>query len=1094
MKPNNLQKRDNLQVVNPPPPVYLAKISQPNPGSYFPRQNLFAQLDAALGKKLIWVSGLAGSGKTTLASSYIEERRIPSLWYQLDEGDADIASFFYYLKIAAENKITGLKNDLPLFTAEYFSGIEAFSRNFFRRLYAVMPAPQIIVFDNFQDLPADEKIKDIINLAYSELPDGFVIICLSRNEPPSEFTRHFMYGKFDHISGQNLALSQQESYALAQHLQYDQLEEAVVLKLYKLTQGWLAGLILLFEHTNRVPDGAQFAGTDSHKLLFDFFAGEIFSRLKKDSQNFLLKTAFLPNITVTSAKKITGSPRADHLLNYIVNKNYFIQRLQQDSVSYHPLFREFLIATAADFFEPEELDNIKQNAAKILIDENSIIEGASLLIQTKNWNALCQLIIKNSSNLISTGQYITLQNWFKKIPSDIIESSPWLLFWQGASCQPFNILQCRSLFKKAYLSFKDKEDYTGAFLSWSGFVDTFQYLYDDFSVLDYWVDELYDLQKSCPRFPNAETEFRVAGGVFSALMWCSPDSPEIDYWLEKAEQIIHLKLNPSYRMRVGNNLLLYTLWWRGDFAKAKILMEHIQKVVDEAPVEPLVQLTWKIAEAAYFAMVSRHEDCINAVKDGCVLAHITGIHIAYKGLYLQGVYGCLAINDLECAADFLEKSLDASIKIAHFDMAHLYYLSAWVAICRNDFISAKKYIELSVKKALLCGASMALPWTHHTLGQIQIETGAFAEAKKNIDKAWNWANAVKNAILQHHCLLSLAYCAMKSGNKRGLTKHLKAALQLGREQGYISHPWIGWRSDVMAQLYMQALQLDIETDYVCMLIKERKIIPKEPPLTIENWPWPIKIYTLGRFSLVIDGKAVQQSRKGQKKPLELLKALIALGGREISTEKLSDALWPDAEGDSAHGSLTTTLHRLRKLLVYDDAVRLSEGLVSLDARYCWVDAWVLERKLKEVDELKKRKNDRTAISNAVQNLYRGDFLARESDYFWVLSMRERLRSLFLKSLLSLGHEFAKNRQYAKALQIYQKGVEVDDLSEDFYKNIMITNAIQGNIAEAVRWYDKCRMKLENVLQSPPSHETNKILHAIKNDDVNSLSKLNVIPL
>ena len=43
-------------------------------------------------------------------------------------------------------------------------------------------------------------------------------------------------------------------------------------------------------------------------------------------------------------------------------------------------------------------------------------------------------------------------------------------------------------------------------------------------------------------------------------------------------------------------------------------------------------------------------------------------------------------------------------------------------------------------------------------------------------------------------------------------------------------------------------------------------------------------------------------------------SLIALGGREASEERLSNALWPDADGDLAHESFTITLHRLRRLM------------------------------------------------------------------------------------------------------------------------------------------------------------------------------------
>ena len=41
---------------------------------------------------------------------------------------------------------------------------------------------------------------------------------------------------------------------------------------------------------------------------------------------------------------------------------------------------------------------------------------------------------------------------------------------------------------------------------------------------------------------------------------------------------------------------------------------------------------------------------------------------------------------------------------------------------------------------------------------------------------------------------------------------------------------------------------------------------------------PVTIFTLGRFSLLINGEAADFGRKAPRRPLELLKAIIAQGG------------------------------------------------------------------------------------------------------------------------------------------------------------------------------------------------------------------------
>ena len=62
---------------------------------------MVALLDAGSRRPVTWVEGPAGAGKTSLVSSYLDARGLPCLWYRLDAGDADVATFFYYLGLAA---------------------------------------------------------------------------------------------------------------------------------------------------------------------------------------------------------------------------------------------------------------------------------------------------------------------------------------------------------------------------------------------------------------------------------------------------------------------------------------------------------------------------------------------------------------------------------------------------------------------------------------------------------------------------------------------------------------------------------------------------------------------------------------------------------------------------------------------------------------------------------------------------------------------------------------------------------------------------------------------------------------------------------
>src|SRR3990172_8344202 len=86
--------------------VSLGKTARPRLAGVVARPRLFALLDRGREGSIVWVSGPPGCGKTTLCASYLDQAHVPSLWYQLDDGDGDVATFFYYLCLSPRPSTT----------------------------------------------------------------------------------------------------------------------------------------------------------------------------------------------------------------------------------------------------------------------------------------------------------------------------------------------------------------------------------------------------------------------------------------------------------------------------------------------------------------------------------------------------------------------------------------------------------------------------------------------------------------------------------------------------------------------------------------------------------------------------------------------------------------------------------------------------------------------------------------------------------------------------------------------------------------------------------------------------------------------------
>ena len=163
----------------------LAKLSRPRLHDAMPRDRLFAILDGARQRKVVWISGPPGAGKTTLVVSYLDARKLRSIWYQLDASDGDIGAFFHYHATAAD-ALKPRKGSLPSLSAEVMSDPIAFGRGFFRELFLLGGKNLILVLDNYQEVPESALLHTVLRNAIEEIPDGIQFVVVSRALPPNQ--------------------------------------------------------------------------------------------------------------------------------------------------------------------------------------------------------------------------------------------------------------------------------------------------------------------------------------------------------------------------------------------------------------------------------------------------------------------------------------------------------------------------------------------------------------------------------------------------------------------------------------------------------------------------------------------------------------------------------------------------------------------------------------------------------------------------------------------------------------------------------------------------------------------------------------------
>jgi ATP/maltotriose-dependent transcriptional regulator MalT/DNA-binding SARP family transcriptional activator len=1058
----------------------INKISRPRLSTVFERERVFRLLNDARRHSVIWISAPAGAGKTTLVASYLESLHHHCVWYQIDHRDADPATLFYYLSLAVKRATPRKRKPIPLLKPEFMPGIDAFALSFFEAVYQRLPKPVILVMDNYQQINPKSINHGLISSGLSILPQRVIAIVISREHPPANFSRMLANREMVHIGWNQIRLTLEETAGIVR-LQKDNqsISKTNIRQLHKAAGGWTAGLMLMLAKAHLDDIDWQWVQGSTPEEILDYFAKEVFENETSEIQDFLLRAAVLPHMTTSMAKTFTGHPRAGQILAELSRNNRFTERRLRHRLFYqfHPLFREFLLSRTKLKRTEEELADWRLKAAKLLIEEGNPDSAAELLQDAQAWDALIELIMNHALIMIRQGRNQSLLQWLRAVPKAMVAEMPWLQFWMGIAQTPFDPEAARAFLEKAFNAFQNQNDTFGLFFSWSFIIRAIFLKMTDISPFDHWIQILDELMDKYGQLPNREIEGQVVAGMLLALVHRQMNYPNIELWVNRGLSLLSEPLDSNTKVSISNNTLHYYLL-TGNYGKAAQIMD-LQRPSSLGPRmdsnDTIAVVAHLTCSAFYYCYIGMHENCIDVVNKGLEIAKKTGFIILNNIIAGHGIWSALINEEYATARALFEKNADSIKNAKLLDQGLINFVKSLEALSVGKLSQAAAHSVSALNASLDVGSQFSTIFCHLLNARVNYETGEHQAAEEHLNKAIHLSKMTRTKHLMFHSLMLKARFALNQEHREAGLQVLRKSLALGKEIG-LYHNMIESRSN-LAWLCAIALEHGIEENYVSTYIRKRSLTLDTPPIKVKNWPWPLKISTLGRFEILCSDRPLKLSAKTPKKPLELLKLLICHRQSGMTRVAAMDFLWPEADGDRAIQNLNTTLHRLRKILGPDEIVVLEGGKLSLNSALCWVDAWYFEDLVNQVKSAPDPMTDVNQLSQA-SAIYGGHFDGQQEGNATIIAYAEKLKNLWIVSVTDLGTALTQSGKQQHAADLLQEALALDDTAEPFYYSLMNVLSAQGRPAEALFTFNRCRNVMVK-LGMEPSEKTTTLYHRLQ---------------
>ena len=176
------------------------------------------------------------------------------------------------------------------------------------------------------------------------------------------------------------------------------------------------------------------------------------------------------------------------------------------------------------------------------------------------------------------------------------------------------------------------------------------------------------------------------------------------------------------------------------------------------------------------------------------------------------------------------------------------------------------------------------------------------------------------------------------------------------------------------------------------------------------------IRTLGKFQIKNEEHTLNEDDIRSSKLTNLLGYLLIHRNQSVTIDELAEALWLEDETENPAGALKNLMYRLRTLLKKHFGE--TEFILTKQGSYHFnpelevrVDAEQFEQMLEGIKQKQMKEEEAILELNTALALYQGDFMQKNTEMHWVITLTTYYHSLYLNGVKYLCDLYVSTRRF-----------------------------------------------------------------------------------